>query len=181
MHSARTALKMLTAMIVLTGLIYPLLITLIAQLAMPKQAQGSLVRIGDKIIGSELIAQNFKGEAYFWPRPSAVDFDPIKPSGGSNLGPTSQKLKEIVEGKMKELGLNPPPELVYSSGSGLDPHMSIETAYFQLNRVAKARSIEDQSLLRSLIHSQAEGFRGKYVNVLLLNKALDQNFPLKRP
>jgi K+-transporting ATPase ATPase C chain len=179
MHSARIALKMLITMIVLTGLLYPLLITLIAQLAIHHRANGSLVTIGEKAIGSELIAQNFKGEAYFWPRPSAVDFDPIKPAGGSNLGPTSQKLKDRVEEKVKILGLNPPPELVYSSGSGLDPHISLQTAYFQLDRVAKARSIADRSQLHSLIHSQAQGFKAKYVNVLMLNILLDQRFPLK--
>jgi potassium-transporting ATPase KdpC subunit len=181
MHSARIALKMLITMIVLTSLLYPLLITLIAQLAINQRANGSLVRIREKVIGSELIAQNFKGEAYFWPRPSAVDFDPIKPAGGSNLGPTSQKLKERVEEKEKVLGLNPPSELVYSSGSGLDPHISLETADFQLDRIAKARSIADadRSQLRSLIRSQAQGFKAKYVNVLLLNIILDQKFPLK--
>ncbi len=179
MHPARTALKMLATLIVLTGLIYPLLITLIAQIAMPKQASGSLIQMGNKIVGSELIAQNFKGEAYFWPRPSAVNFDPLKPAGGSNLGPTSKKLKAEVEEKVKILGSHPPPELVYTSGSGLDPHISLETAYYQIERVAKARSIADQAQLRSLIESLQEGFKNKYVNVLLLNQALDQQFPLK--
>src|ERR1700742_3829477 len=115
MHPARTALKMLATIILLTGLIYPLCITLISQIVMTKQAGGSLMRIKDKIIGSELIAQNFKSNAYFWPRPSAIDFDPIKPSGGSNLGPTSKKLKDAVEEKIKTLGSHPPAELVYRS------------------------------------------------------------------
>jgi K+-transporting ATPase ATPase C chain len=147
---------------------------------MPKQAGGSLVKIGDQVRGSELIAQNFKGESYFWPRPSAVDFDPIKPAGGSNLGPTSQKLKATVEEKVKMLGSHPPAELVYASGSGLDPHISLETAYFQMERIAKVRSITDQGQLQALIDSLAEGFKNKYVNVLMLNHALDQQFPLKR-
>jgi K+-transporting ATPase ATPase C chain len=179
MDVLRTALKMLLTMILLTGILYPLLITFIAQMTMPKQAGGSLIMIGDRKIGSELIAQNFKGEVYFWPRPSAVDFDPVKPAGGSNLGPTSQKLKELVAEKLKQLGSNAPSELVYSSGSGLDPHISLETAYFQLDRVAKARSIADQTKVRSLIDSLAEGFSRRYVNVLILNKTLDQQFPLK--
>jgi K+-transporting ATPase ATPase C chain len=179
MHPARTALKMLAIMIILTGLIYPLLITLISQVAMPQQANGSLIRMGDKIVGSELIAQNFKGDAYFWPRPSAIDFDPIKPSGGSNLGPTSKKLKEAVEEKIKMLGSHLPAELVYASGSGLDPHINLETAYYQLERVAKARSIADQAQLRSLIESLQEGFKNQYINVLILNQSLDQQFPLK--
>ena len=101
-HPARIAFKMLVAMILLTGLIYPLLLMLIAQVTMPRQAEGSFIRVKDKVIGSELIGQNFKGEAYFWPRPSAVDFDPLKPAGGSNLGPTSQKLKEAVEEKVQK-------------------------------------------------------------------------------
>lgn len=179
MHLVRTALKMLATMIVLTGLIYPLLITLISQVAMLKQAGGSLILIGDKIVGSELIAQNFKGSIYFHPRPSAVDFNPIKPAGGSNLGPTSKKLKETVEEKINMLGSHPPAELVYASGSGLDPHISLETAYYQIERIAKARSITDPAQLHFLIESLQEGFKNKYVNVLLLNQALDQQFPQK--
>lgn len=178
MHQAHTALRMLISMIVLTGLIYPLLMTLIAKVIMPKQANGSLIHVDNKIIGSELIAQNFKGQAYFWPRPSAVDFDPMKPAGGSNLGPTSQKLKEIVEERIKRLGLHPPAELVYASGSGLDPHISLQTAYYQIERVLKARSIAHPEQLHSLIDSLAEGFQKNYVNVLLLNQALDQQHPL---
>lgn len=181
MHSARTALKMFATMTILTGLIYPLLITLIAQFTMPKQAGGSIVYSGDKIIGSELIAQSFKGNAYFWPRPSAVDFDPLKPAGGSNLGPTSQKLKEMVQKRVEALGSNPPPELVYTSGSGIDPHINIETAYYQMERVAKSRSIQDVAQVKSLIDSLAEGIKKNYVNVLLLNQALDQQFPIKHP
>jgi K+-transporting ATPase ATPase C chain len=177
MHIVRTALKMLFSMIVLTGLIYPLLLTFIAQFTMPRRAGGSLIWQGDRIIGSRLIAQNFKGEAYFWPRPSAVHFDPIQPAGGSNLGPTSQKLKEAVEERTKAWGSHPPAELVYTSASGLDPHISLEAAYFQLDRVAKARGISDKDQLRSLIDSLAEGFGKKYVNVLLLNQKLDQRFP----
>jgi len=179
MHPIRIALKMLAVMLVLTGLIYPLLIMLIAQVTLPKQAAGSLIQLGDTIIGSELIAQNFKGKAYFWPRPSAVDFDPMKPAGGSNLGPTSQKLKEIVEERIKAFGSHPPAELAYSSGSGLDPHISLETAYYQIERVAKNRSITDPQL-HVLVDSLAEGAQRKYVNVLLLNQTLDQQFPIKR-
>lgn len=176
----RPALKMLFFMIVLTGVLYPLIVMLIALFMMPKQSGGSLIEIGEQIKGSKLIAQNFLGEAYFWPRPSAIDFNPIKPSGGSNLGPTSQKLKEEVEKRVKSLGPEAPPELVYTSGSGLDPHISVETAYFQLNRVTKARLIKNQNELRSLVDSLAEGMNQKYVNVLMLNIALDQQFPPKK-
>jgi potassium-transporting ATPase KdpC subunit len=179
MHSARTALKMLIAMIVLTGLIYPLLITSISQLTMPTQSRGSLIISGDRVIGSELIAQNFKGEAYFWPRPSAVEFDPMKPAGGSNLGPTSQQLKNLVEERVKRLGPQTPSELVYASGSGLDPHISLKAAFFQLERISKARSIKDDQLY-PLVESLSEGIGAKYVNVLILNRTLDQQFPLKK-
>lgn len=176
---ARAALKMLAVMTVILGFIYPLLITLIAQVAMPKQAGGSLIKREDKVIGSELIAQNFKGNSYFWPRPSAVDFDPMKPAGGSNLGPTSQKLKDIVEERIKKFDLHPPAELIYASGSGLDPHISLQTAYYQAERVAKSRSITVIQL-RTLIDSLAEGLEAKYVNVLLLNLSLDQQFPKRQ-
>lgn len=175
-----TALKMLTMMIVLTGLIYPLFITLIAHFTMPKKAGGSLVRDKNGVIGSKLIAQGFKANVYFWPRPSAVNYDPMKPAGGSNLGPTSKKLKEYVEEKVKALGPQAPSELVYTSASGLDPHISLETAYFQLDRIAKARSVEDSQLI-ILIDNLAEGFPKRYVNVLMLNKSLDQKYPLRSP
>lgn len=179
MSAVKIALKMLALMIGLTGIVYPLFVTFISQFTMPKQADGSLVRRGDQIIGSALIAQNFKSEVYFWPRPSAVDFDPIRPAGGSNLGPTSKKLQENVQAKVKVLGPDAPAELVYSSGSGLDPHISLQTAYFQIERVVKKRMISDQAALRSMIDSLAEGKGDQYVNVLMLNIALDEHFPQK--
>src|ERR1700722_1336388 len=122
MKPFRTAIKMFAMMTLLLGVAYPIVINLIAQLTMPKRAGGSLIYAGEKVIGSQLLAQNFKDETYFHPRPSAIDFDPMKPSGGSNLGPTSQKLKEAVEARAKKLGPNPPAQLVYASGSGIDPH-----------------------------------------------------------
>lgn len=181
MQPARTALKMLALMLLMTGLIYPLFVTLVASTAMAKKAGGSLIRKGDKVVGSALIGQNFKGDSYFWPRPSAVDFDPMKPAGGSNLGPTSKKLKEQVQMKVKALGPEAPPDLVYASGSGLDPHISLPAAYFQIGRISKNRRVSDEAQIRTLIHSSAEGFGNKYVNVLLLNQALDQQFPVKTP
>lgn len=135
--------------------------------------------VNNKVIGSKLLAQNFKQERYFWPRPSAVDFDPIKPAGGSNLGPTSQQLKKQVEERIKKYPSLPPADLVYASGSGLDPHISLEAAYFQIERVAKSRQISE-SYLKNVINSLAEGFGKKHVNVLLLNIALDQQFPEKK-
>lgn len=179
MNAFKTAIKIFIFMTVLTGVIYPLFITGIAQLTMAKLANGSLIQKGDKVVGSVLIAQDMTEDRYFWARPSAVDFDPIKPSGGSNLGPTSQKLKETVEERKKKFGEDAPTELLYASGSGLDPHISLETAYFQIPRVAKARSINENQL-KNLIHELSEGnqfgFLGtRYVNVLLLNQALDEH------
>ena len=164
-------------MAVLTGLAYPLFITGIAQLTMPRLANGSLIQQKDQTIGSALIAQNTTGDRYFWPRPSAIDFDPMKPSGGSNLGPTSQKLKEAVEERKKKVGNQAPPELLYASGSGLDPHISLETAYFQMPRVAKGRSINETHLKEMIDRISEGGQLGwiRYVNVLVLNQALDEH------
>lgn len=179
MNAFKIAVKIFIFMTVLTGIIYPLFITGIAQLTMSKLANGSLIQKGDKTVGSALIAQSMTEDRYFWPRPSAVDYDPMKPSGGSNLGPTSQKLKEAIEERKKRFGEDAPPELLYASGSGLDPHISLETAYFQIPRVAKARSINENQL-KNLIHELSGGnqlgFLGtRYVNVLLLNQALDEH------
>lgn len=178
MNAFKTAVKVFVFMTLLTGLLYPLLITGIAQLAMPKRANGSLVWKGGKIVGSALIAQNITDKRYFRPRPSAIDYDPVKPSGGSNLGPTSRKLKEIVKERQQKVGQDAPPELLYASGSGLDPHISLEAAYFQIPEVAKARSV-NEDVLKNLIDSLGEGkklgFLGSsYVNVQLLNQALDE-------
>lgn len=188
MNTTKIALKLFITMLVLTGILYPLIMTLIGQVAFPKQANGSLIKEDGKIIGSELIAQSFKNDAYFWPRPSAIDFDPVKPSGGSNYGPTSQKLKEFVQQQSAALkstaseAKSPiPSEMVYASASGLDPHISLQAAYFQINRVAKSRSL-DPSKLKSLVESLSEGnqlgFLGPaYVNVLTLNLYLDKHYP----
>jgi potassium-transporting ATPase KdpC subunit len=177
MHPFKIAINLFILIVLLTGVIYPLLILLIAQTTMSHLANGSLIQTGDRIMGSALLAQKTSDDRYFWPRPSAIDYNPIHPSGGSNLGPTSQKLKEIVNKRKEQLGAQAPPELLYASGSGLDPHISLETAYFQIPRVAKARSM-DEAELKDLIHSLLEahwfGFLGpSYVNVLLLNQSLD--------
>lgn len=193
MQTVYASLKLFLLMILLTGLLYPLIITALSLLIMPRQAKGSLVQVNGRIIGSELIAQKFASDSYFWPRPSANDYNALS-SGGSNLGPTSQKLKKIVQERVQTLAkFQPshstaiPSELVYASGSGLDPHINLQTAYFQIERVAKARSLanQDQLKLKTLIDSLVEGrqlgFIGpQYVNVLRLNQALDQNFPIRR-
>lgn len=174
----KTAVKMFILMTILTGLLYPLLITLLSQLTMPYLANGSLIQKDTQIIGSSLIAQNITGDRYFWPRPSAIDYDPMKPSGGSNLGPTSQKLKELIEERKQKVGEQAPVEMLYASGSGLDPHISLEAAYFQASRVAKARGMDENELKRkidSTSQGKQLGILGRpYVNVLVLNRALDE-------
>lgn len=177
MQQFKQAIFIFIFMSLLTGIVYPLLITIFA-LMMPAQSNGSLIVKNGKIMGSLLISQNTPDDKYFWPRPSAIDFDPMKPSGGSNLGPTSQKLKEAVQERRKKAGNNAPAELLYASGSGLDPHISVETAYFQVDRIAKARSM-DAGKLKEVIDNKIEGNQWgilgpKYVNVLSLNQALDE-------
>ncbi len=169
------SLRLFLLFAILTGLIYPLFITVIAQLVMPYRANGQLVMNGDQLIGSELIAQKFEKPGYFWPRPSAVDYNPLA-SGGSNLGPTSAKLRTQVDERRKPYGvsLDLPSELLYASGSGLDPHISLKTALFQADRIAKARGI-DRKNIEELIHQQVQGglLSPHHLNVLMLNIALD--------
>lgn len=167
------ALKLFLSLTLLLGLIYPLILTLVAQMFFPEEAMGSVVMKEGKKIGSRLIAQEFKQQKYFWPRPSAVDFDPLKPSGGSNLGPISVSLSERVKERMKAFSSLPPAELVYASASGLDPHITWNSAYFQLDRIAQARSIAKETLLEWM---EKRREREAIVNVLELNLALDETF-----
>ena len=191
----RPAIVILLVLTLITGLIYPLAITGIAGVLFPYQAQGSLVRWGDTVIGSALIGQQFTSERYFHGRPSATTTpDPADPtknvaapynaanSGGSNLGPSNKSLIERVQGDIdtlkKENGSDPiPPDLVTTSGSGLDPDISPAAALFQVPRVAKARNMPEDRL-RQLVseHTEARvlGLLGEpRVNVLALNMALD--------
>lgn len=151
---------------------------------MPQLASGSLMRRKDQVIGSSLIAQKTMKEGYFWPRPSAIDYDPIKPSGGSNLGPTSQKLKEEVEERKGKLGYQAPVDLLYASASGLDPHISLEAAYFQATKIAKQGVYSEEELnylIDSHVEGQQLGFLGpRYVNVLILNRALDERYERRK-
>jgi K+-transporting ATPase ATPase C chain len=192
----RPALVILIALTLITGLAYPLAMTGVAGVIFPRQAQGSLIEKDGKVIGSALIGQEFMSERYFHGRPSAtVTPDPKdaiknidKPynaanSGGANLGPTNRALIERVKGdlekrKEQNVGASVPIDLVTTSASGLDPHISPEAALFQVPRVAKARKMPEDRL-RQLVNEHVEGrFLGIFgeprVNVLALNLALDR-------
>ena len=182
------AIKIFALFTVLCGIAYPLLITGIAQLAFPEKANGSLIVQGNKVIGSKLIGQKFDSIIYFSSRPSATDYNPL-PSGGSNLGPTSSKLKQLVAdrtaqfAKFNQLSGSEaiPSEMVYASASGLDPHISPKAALLQVERIAKARqfdSSQKQQLLQ-VINKLAEApqfsvLGENRINVLALNLELDK-------
>jgi K+-transporting ATPase ATPase C chain len=192
----RPAIVVLVALTLITGLVYPLAMTGIAQVLFPHQAQGSLIERNGAVVGSELIGQVFESDKYFHGRPSATtapdpnDSTKTVPapynaanSGGSNLGPSNKALIDRVQGDTDKLKQeNPstpvPADLVTTSASGLDPHISPEAALFQVPRIAKARNLPEDRI-RQLVADQTEGrFLGLLgeprVNVLLLNLALDQ-------
>lgn len=197
MKNFRPALILALLFFVITGLVFPLTLTGIAQILFPVQANGSMVKADGHVIGSLLIAQKWSGRAYFHPRPSANDYD-ANNSGGTNLGPTNPQLtegakgfegvKELAESYRKENGLNRsaliPADAVTRSSSGLDPDISIENAEIQAKRIAKARSIPFDVVIRMISqrtqHRFLEVFGANCVNVLQLNLALDQKCPLGR-
>lgn len=191
-HQLRPALILFALQTILTGILYPLVVTGLAQASFPNQANGSLVERDGVPIGSVLIGQDFSDPRYFWPRPSATSgspyaaFDPqaLTGSAGSNLGPLSQTLMENVRRRVEVLRAadpgNPfpiPIDLVTTSASGLDPHISIAAAYFQVPRVARLRGLPEADvivLIDRYTEGRTLGFLGEpRVNVLLLNLALD--------
>jgi potassium-transporting ATPase KdpC subunit len=191
MTQVRPAFRLLVFMTLLTGLVYPLAITGISQIFLSHQANGSLVVREGKEVGSELIGQYFDAPSYFWGRPSATTPYPYNASSssGSNLGPTHPALGSLVKTRAEILlkndpktPLHPPIDLVTSSASGLDPHISPAAAFYQVSRVAQARGVPEQSV-RVLVLKHVEkrqfGFLGEArVNVLLLNRDVDSAFPL---
>lgn len=187
------SIKIFAVFTVLCGIIYPLFITGIAQLVFPAKANGSLIVQGNKVIGSELIGQKFDSIIYFSSRPSATDYNPL-PSGGSNLGPTSSKLKQLVTErtsqfeKFNQLSGSEaiPSEMVFASASGLDPHISPKAAMLQVDRIVKARNFDNnqKQKLNVLIANETESpqfnvFGEKRINVLILNLELDKINPTK--
>ncbi|KTE25097.1 MULTISPECIES: potassium-transporting ATPase subunit KdpC [unclassified Sphingopyxis] len=181
--SLRPALVMTLLFAALLGLAYPLALTGLGQALFPSQANGSLVEENGKIVGSTVVGQAFTSDRYFNTRPSAAGkgYDGLA-SSGSNLGPTSQALADRVKGDVAKLsetapGANVPPDLVTTSASGLDPDISPEAAFYQVDRIAKARGI-DPAAVRGLVERSVEGpilgFLGEpRVNVFELNRRLD--------
>lgn len=182
----KPAVLLFALLTLLTGVIYPAVITLAAQTLFPRQANGSLIARDGRVIGSELIGQHFSAPRYFWGRPSATGGMAYNggASGGSNLGPTNPELTAAVAERIAALragGGDParpvPVDLVTASASGLDPHISIAAAKYQVERVAKARGV-DSATVGALVDGLSErssipGFSEPRVNVLALNLALD--------
>ncbi len=186
----RPAVVIFLALTALTGIAYPLAVTGIAQLAFPRQANGSLIVVDGKTIGSELIGQPFDDPKYFWSRPSATGPFPYNAgaSSGSNLGPTNPALIDAVKQRVEALrAADPgntakvPVDLVTASASGLDPHISLAAALYQTGRVARVRGVDEQRV-RQLVdkhatHRVLQIFGEPRVNVLELNRDLDQLTP----
>lgn len=185
-NQLRPAIAVTLVLMVLTGLIYPGIVTGLAQVFFPRQASGSLVTVNGQVVGSALIAQGFARAEYFHPRPSAAGagYD-AGASSGTNKGPTDLKLADTLIAQAVENAVTLdgavkgqiPSDLVTSSGSGLDPHISPASAFLQVRRVARAREL-DSAVVRALVERHVEGpqfgfFGDPRVNVLLLNLALD--------
>jgi K+-transporting ATPase ATPase C chain len=183
------SLKIFLFFTILTGIVYPLLITGIAQITFPAKANGSIIYQDNKAIGSELIGQQFDSVIYFSSRPSAVSYNPL-PSGGSNFGLTNAKLKNQVADRkthfwrfnhLDSLKTKIPSEMLFASASGLDPHISLKAAMLQVNRIAIARKFNKiqkhkivQCVQKHIEEPQYLCFGEQRINVLLLNMELDK-------
>lgn len=182
------SLKIFLFLTILTGVIYPVLITGLAQIGFHDKANGSLIIIDNKTVGSNLIGQKFDSITYFASRPSAVSYNPL-PSGGSNFSSTNSELKNLVEERRKRfININKiddfskiPSEMVFASASGLDPHISPEAAQLQVNRISNARNFNETQklylvvLIKKLTEDPQFSFLGEArINVLKLNLELDQ-------
>jgi K+-transporting ATPase ATPase C chain len=183
----KIAIRYLLIASILTGIAYPLLMTGLAQIIFPGKAKGSLVERNGRIIGSRLIGQKFDSTIYFSSRPSAIDYNPV-PSSGSNLGPTSARLRLQVTERRTDFALknelrytlDVPAEMIFASASGLDPHISPGAALLQINRIAKSRSFDksQKQELQNLVNSMNQNpqfsiFGEPRINVFELNLALD--------
>ena len=177
MKTILQSLRIYVVLTLLTGILYPLAVTGIAQLLFSKQANGSRIIENGTLVGSDLLAQKFESPRYFWPRPSAADFATV-PSGASNKGPTSGDLRKSIDERRQKFGNDAPIDLLTASGSGLDPHISPEAARSQVARVAAVRNVSTErisELVDRTVESPQLGFLGESrVNVLRLNRALDQ-------
>jgi K+-transporting ATPase ATPase C chain len=182
MKSLKKATLLFGVLFIITGLVYPLAVALVSEILFPSQAHGNLiVDNNNKIIGSKIIGQNFTAPQYFQSRPSSSGsgYDQTS-SGGSNLGPTNPVFLGLVANRtsaLKEAGVTDPipSDLVMASGSGLDPHISLEAALVQVPAVAKARNLPEDELKKLVLSESIESpFTGTYVNVLSLNIELDE-------
>ena len=189
-----TSLKFLVLMIILTGFIYPGLVTLVTTFIFSKEAQGSLIEKNGIIIGSEIIGQHLKDQKYFLPRPSVNDYNPL-PSGGSNLGLLNPLLRQNAKVREQaflkdneiEKDLAVPSEMITASGSGLDPHISPEAALLQVKRVASERGLDqkEQEQIVKIIHDLTENrqysiFGEPRINVFRLNLMIDSSYEYLR-
>ncbi len=183
----KVSLRAIAVFTVLTGVVYPLLVAGLSQILFSYQANGSLLKSKDQVVGSKLIGQNFTKAEFFQGRPSAAGYSTL-PSGASNLGLTSTALKDAVSERNKNLGEHPPVDLLTTSGSGLDPHITLKAAQFQVERISKARGLDSNqtsslmTLIDQLKTTPTFGFLGKeHINVLSLNlelnKFLEKNSP----
>lgn len=177
MKTTLQSIRMLIALTLLTGILYPVAMTGIAQTLFAWQANGSRAVVNRKAIGSDLLAQKFESPRYFWPRPSAADYATI-PSGASNKGPTSVDLVKAIEGRRQKFGSDAPGDLLTASGSGLDPDISPQAARAQIARISAERNQPSEKISALIIRTRERpqfGFLGEpRVNVLRLNLALDQ-------